>query len=126
LALVVKPAASIAEATVHAQIRDRLASMKEGRMGFLEKNAGDPRVASAVLSAPLCLTGLDAAELALVKQRVEQHLSPEIANARNITLKAMGEAEQGWQRAIKAIAERGGLAKGRDRSLVRALSSVRP
>jgi hypothetical protein len=40
---------------------------------------------------------LDSAELALVKQRVEQHLSPEIAKEREVTLQAIGQAEQGWQ-----------------------------
>jgi hypothetical protein len=51
LARRLKPASNIAEATVHAQIRDRLAAMKDGRMGFLEKNATDPVVAAALLTA---------------------------------------------------------------------------
>ena len=75
----VKPASNIAEATVHAQIRDRIAAMHEGRMGFLEKNAVDPVVGSAILTAPSFLSGLSDAELALVKHKVEQHVSPEIA-----------------------------------------------
>ena len=46
--LVVKPASNIAEATIHAQIRDRLAALKSGRINFLEKNAADPVIASAI------------------------------------------------------------------------------
>ena len=40
--------------------------------------------------------------------------SPGIAEARNATLKAMKEAEQGWQRAIDKIGERAGLIKRPD------------
>jgi hypothetical protein len=112
--LVVKPASNIAEATVHAQIRDWIAAMNEGRMGFLEKNAVDSVVASAILTAPSFLSGLSDAELALVKHKVEQHVSPEIAEARAATLRAMKEAEQGWQKAIAKIGECGGLTKGPD------------
>ncbi len=79
--LTIKAAANIHEATVHAQIRDRLAGMKTDRLGFLEKHADDPVVASAILTAPVFLSGLSDPELALVKpllvkHRVEQHLGP--------------------------------------------------
>ena len=97
--LTVKPASNIHEATVHSQIRDRLAAMKNDKMGFLEKNASDPIVAAAILTAPSFLSDLSDAELALVKHKVEQHVSPEIAEARTATLKAMKEAEAGWRRA---------------------------
>ena len=107
----VKPPSNIAEATIHAQIRDRLAAMKDGRMGFLEKNASDPTVAAAILTAPKFLSGLNEAEFALVQHKVEQHISPEIAQARDATLTAMKEAETGWQRAIDKIGERAGLTK---------------
>jgi hypothetical protein len=62
------------------------------------------------LTAPPFLSGLSDAELAMV----EEHISPEIAEARAATLKAMKEAEQGWQRAIDKIGERAGLSKGAD------------
>lgn len=77
-----KPASNIAEATVHAQIRDRLAALEKDRMAFLEKNAGDPVVASAILTAPSFLSGLNDGELAPVKHKVERHISPEIAEGR--------------------------------------------
>jgi hypothetical protein len=111
--LVVKPASNIAEATVHAQIRDRVAAMKS-RIGFLERNAANPVVASAILTAPSFLSGLSDVELTMVKYKVEQHVSPEIAEARAATLKAMNEAEQGWQKAIDKIGECAGLTKGPD------------
>ena len=77
-------------------------------MGFLEKNAADP----VIVTAPSFLSGLNETELAMVKLKVEQHVSPEIAEARVATVKAMKEAEQGWQRAIDKIGERAGLTKG--------------
>ena len=111
--LTLKPAAKY-EATVHAQIRDRLAAMKTGRLGFLERHAHDPLIASAILMAPVFLSGLDEPELALVKHKVEQFLGPEIVEAKAATLKAMKEADAGWEAAIRKIAERAGLTKGPD------------
>ena len=55
-----------------------------------------------------------AVELAAAKHNVEQHVSPEIAEARDASLKAMKEAEQGWRRALDKIAERVSLTKGPD------------
>ena len=83
-------------------------------MGFLEKHATDPVVASALLTAPPFLSGLSDAEMALVKHKVEQHISPDIAEARDATLKAMKEVEAGWQKAITKIAEHAGLTKEAD------------
>jgi hypothetical protein len=51
-------------------------------------------------------------ELAVAKHNIEQHVSPEIAQARDATRKALKEAEHGWQRAIDKIAERANLTKG--------------
>ena len=86
--------------------------MKGNRMAFLERHVADTRVASAVSGAPPFLSGLRDTELALVQKRVEQYVAPEIAKARDATLKAMSEAEDGWQKAIDKIGERGGLTKG--------------
>ena len=51
----VKPAADQAEAVLHAQIREKVANLKEGRLGFLQKHCADPTVASALLEAPAFL-----------------------------------------------------------------------
>jgi hypothetical protein len=56
----------------------------------------------------------EAVELAVAKHQVDQNVSPEIAEARDATVKAMKEAEQGWQRAIDKIAERANLTKDPD------------
>ena len=54
----------------------------------------------------------EAVELAMAKRNSEEHTSPEIAKDSDATLKAMKEAEQGWQRAMDKIAERASLIKG--------------
>ena len=112
--LATKPPANIAEAVVQSEIRAHLAAMKGGKLGFLEKHATDPVVASAILGAPGFLSGLTDTEVTFVKQKIEQHISPEIAEARDATLRAMKEAEVGWQRASDKIGERAGLTKGPD------------
>jgi len=56
----------------------------------------------------------EAVELAVAKRNSEQHVSPEIAQDSEAMLKAMKEAEHGWQRAIDKIAERAGLTKRLD------------
>jgi hypothetical protein len=54
----------------------------------------------------------EAAELAVAKYKLEQHVSPEIARDSEATLKAMKELEQGWQRGIDKISERAGRTTG--------------
>ena len=53
-------------------------------------------------------------ELALVKHKIEQHVCPEIAEARGAALNAKKEAEKCWAKAINKIAEHAGLTKGPD------------
>src|SRR6185437_13552623 len=45
---IIKPPEDIAEATVHAQIRDRVRDMDKDRLAFLNEHAGDPVIASAI------------------------------------------------------------------------------
>ena len=50
--------------------RRGLATMKTDRISFLEKNATDAVIASAIFTAPAFLTGLNDTEVALVKRKV--------------------------------------------------------
>jgi hypothetical protein len=61
----------------------------KNRMSFLEAHASDPTVASAILTAPIFLSGLSDAEIAMVRLKVEQHIAPEIVEAMDATAKAM-------------------------------------
>jgi len=112
--IAIKAPMNFAEAMVGAEIRAHLAAMKDKRLGFLEKHVTDPVVASAVLGAPGFSSGLNENEVTFVKKRVEQHVAPEIAEARDATVQAMKEADDGWQRAKDKIGERAGLNKGPD------------
>jgi hypothetical protein len=51
----------------------------------------------------------------VMEQWKRDDVSPEIAEARDATLKAMKEAEAGWQRAIDLISERAAQTKAPDR-----------
>jgi len=104
--LAIKPPSNVAEAMIQCEVRAHLATMKGSKLGFLEQYATNPLVASAILAAPKFLSGLTDAEVIFVKQRAEQHVSPEIAEARAATLKALEQAEHGWQKAIDKIGER--------------------
>ena len=90
--------------------------MNGNKVSLIDQHAADQRVASAVLGAPAFLSGLTEAEMAIVHQRVEQHVSPEFANARDAMRKALTEAEQGWQRAQDVIGQRADLTRGADGS----------
>ena len=50
----------------------------------------------------------------MTKHNVVENVSPEIAEARDATVKAMKEAEQGWRKAADEVAERASLTKGPD------------
>lgn len=112
--MAIKPPTNIAEAVVQSEIRAHVAAMKGSKVGFLQQHVSDPRVASAVLSAPPFLSGLSDAEVAVVQQRMEKHVAPEIAEARDATLKGLKEAKEGWRRAQDKIGEKAGLTKGAD------------
>jgi hypothetical protein len=112
--LAVRPPTNIAEAVVLSEIRAHLAAMKSNRFSFVEKHVADERVVSAILGGPSFLSGQTDAEVALIKKRIEQHVSPDVAKARDETLKALEHAEEGWRKAKNKIGERGGLAKGPD------------
>ena len=110
----IKTPTNITEAVIQAEIRAHLAAMKESKLGFLEKHATDPLVGSAILTAPGFLSGLTDNEVTFVRQKIEQYVAPEVAKARDATLKALEQSEQGWQTAINKIGERAGLTKGAD------------
>jgi len=80
-------------------------------MAWLDKHGSDSMVASALLTAPACVSGMSDIEISFLRKKVEQHIAPEIVEARDAALKALEQAEQGWQRAQAKIGERGGLIK---------------
>jgi hypothetical protein len=67
----------------------------------------------------------EAVELVVVKRKVAQHASPEIAQDSEDMLKAMKEAERDWPKAMNKIAERASLTKGPNMRLKLPLYSSR-
>jgi hypothetical protein len=90
---------------------DRNATLsRDGKYRERSKTA-DEAIADFEASKTL-VRAREAVELALAKRNSEQHVSPEIAQDSEATLKAMKELEHGWQRGIDKIAERASLTKG--------------
>ena len=81
------------EEAVHAQIRDRLYNMKDGRLGWLEKNIDDTLI-GGVLTTPgyvSCSLRLSTISSSCTLSR---RASPEIIEARDFTQKALAEVER--------------------------------
>ena len=91
----IKPAEDHVTAVLHAQCREKIASLKENRLTFLKKHASDPVIASALLEAPAFLSGLSDGELAMVRDVVERaFLSAEIVEAKGKVADALLETER--------------------------------
>ena len=106
--------ASIGESVQLSEIRSYISVMKGNRVDFVAKHASDPRVVAAVLGAPAFLSGLIDADINIVRSQVAKRVAPEIAVAKDATLKALLETEAGWRTAIRQISDRGGLGRPHD------------
>jgi hypothetical protein len=110
----IKRASDAHEVAIHAQIREKLACIKDmkDRMVFLERHGADPALANAVLSAPAFLSGLTEGELAFVRSNLEQRaLPPEVVETKIALVNALREVEVGWERAKAKITSDGGLGR---------------
>ena len=108
----VKPPADHVEAVLFAQVRAKVADMKEGRVAFLKQHADDPVVASSLLTAPPFLSGLSEGELAMVRDVVERKfLSPEIVEAKGKVGEALLETERSLRAAQAMIKKSSGVEK---------------
>ena len=81
-----------------------------------DKYRGRNRVADQTIAefeaSKTLLRAREAVQIAAAKYSGPQHLSPDIAQVVDATMKAIEEAEHGWQKAINKIAERVGITKG--------------
>jgi hypothetical protein len=106
-----KPPKDHVEATLHAQIREHVSQMKEGRVQFLNEQGGDPSVAAALLLAPPFLSGLSEGEVTMLQHKIEvAALGPEVGQARAETAKAWAATQSGWDGVAALITERVGPA----------------
>ena len=100
--------ARVSKAYMQMDAIDRNAGLSRDDKYHQRSKSADEAIADFEASKTLT-RAREGVELAVAKHNVKQHVSPEIAEARDATLKAMQEAEQGWRRAIEKIAERAGL-----------------
>ena len=76
-------------------------------MAWLERNAGDPIAARALLTAPRFLSGLIEYEEALVRGKMEKlALTPEVIDTKAQTIEAWQQVEAGRRAARHQIRER--------------------
>jgi hypothetical protein len=108
---VVREPKNMHEVAVHDAIRRHAASLKGNKLLFIQKNGGDPTVASALLCAPSFLSNLSDTDVAAFKGKAEKHLNPTVVEARELTSKALREVEAAWEAAKQQIAAFGGLEK---------------
>ena len=115
LAAHVKPPADHAEAVLHAQVREKVAGLKEGRLAFLKQHAADPVVAAALLSAPAFLSGLSETELTLLRGEVEKKwLSAEVIESKAKVGNALTDIDRSL-RAAHAMIEKSVASPQRQR-----------
>ena len=108
----IKPAEDHVTAVLHAQCREKISGMKEGRHAFLQQHATDPVIASALLEAPPFLSNLSEGELAMVRDAVERKfLSSEVVEAKAKVGEALLETERGLRAAQHMIRQHAGEEK---------------
>jgi hypothetical protein len=105
------------------EVRERVSNAYR-QMDHIDRNAdlsSDAKYRQRSKTAAEAIADLEASKaLARAREAVRyvmeqwkrDDVSPEIAEARDATLKAMKEAEQGWRKAIDKIAELASLTKG--------------
>jgi hypothetical protein len=106
---VIRKPDDVHEIALYSQIRQHVNSLgKPARIRFIQ--SADALALSALLTAPSYLSRLSDEELTVSKARAEQLALPkEILETRNGTVKRMAEAGTGFERAIRLIADKGGL-----------------
>ena len=108
-AVVTEARARLSKARAELDEIDRNADLSREGKERQRRKAAAQAIADFEVSKTLA-RAREIVELAVAKQ----HVSPEIAEAGDATLRAMNEAEQGWRKAIDKIAERASLTKGPD------------
>ncbi len=99
-----KQAATTHDAAVYSELWNRCYRMQGAeRLAWLSKHATDSPFASALLTAPIAITGLESDELGFLRNNFEKVVHPEAAEDRPLTLQAIDDLEVGAQNAINKI-----------------------
>ena len=105
-----KPATTPHAAAVYAKLWDRCHELQDAeRLAWLNKHAADPTFASALLTAPIAVTGLKPDEVKFLREQFEKSVHPEAAEGRSLTLQALDELDRGARNAINKICQAAGV-----------------
>jgi len=97
-------------ATVYSKLWDRCHDLQGAkRLAWLHRHGTDPRFASALLTAPTAVTGLEPNELRSLRERFEKAVHPEAAEDRPRTLEALDDLDRGARNAITRICQAAGV-----------------
>ena len=89
---------------------DRNADLSREGKERQRRKAADQAIADFKASKTLA-SAHEAVERVVAKHKMDQQVSPDVANDRDATVKAMQEVEQDWPKAMDKITERAGLSK---------------
>lgn len=104
------PADDAHSIAVAGDIRRHLADLPDSdRRAFLQKNAGDPKVAAAVLHAPAYLSGLTDAEVDAFRRWAIERRHPDRVARIELLERTLEGAGRGRRNAEKMMRERGGV-----------------
>ncbi len=79
------------------------------RLSWINKHSADPTFASALLTAPIAITGLESDELDFLRNNFEKVVHPEAAEERPLTLQALDDLEVGARNAINKLCQAAGV-----------------
>ena len=79
------------------------------RLGWLSKHAADPTFATALLTAPTAVTGLEPEEFKFLREQFEKSVEPDIAEGRSLTLQALDDLDRSVRNAINKICQTAGV-----------------
>ena len=79
------------------------------RLAWMDENASDLVFVSALLTAPVALTGLKQEELRFLRNDFEKAVAPEAADERPWARQALDELDRGTRNAVNKICEAAGL-----------------
>jgi hypothetical protein len=91
---------------VYAKLWDRCHELEGAeRLVWLNKHGADPTFASALLTAPIAVTGLKPDELKFLRVQFENAVHPEVVEGRSVTLRALDDLDRGARNAINKICQ---------------------
>ena len=100
-----QPPAAVADVMLAQEICQHIRRQKS-RIDVAMRSMSDPRMLSAILTAPACLSGLSDAELNVVRERARSALHPQQAQMQQQLAKSLDDLRGGVEAARRMVRER--------------------